>query len=113
MIHKPNPEGQWRVLRLEWQWWRARGKWVWTPIHLRVHASAFIRITWFIAHRELVRTGMYEAIRLVAPDGTVAAEEYATYQSVEKVGGNGGSERRRIRWPKKWKVRGGRREGTP
>jgi hypothetical protein len=56
---------------------------------------------------------MYEAIRLVAPDGTVAAEEYATYQSVEKVGGNGGSERRRIRWPKKWKVRGGRREGTP
>lgn len=104
MIHKP--ASGWRVLVLHYQDWRR--SWVWRSIFLARCTDPYMAIYRYVSMRQMVRQHMWLAMRLIAPDGTVAAEEYATHISRESRRGDR-LVLHKAHWPKAWKVRGGLR----
>ncbi len=119
MQHRPSKNGSWRMLVLENRWWLGagpRGKWVWRqymPGLAREKLPPLYHIIAYLSIRGLVRQGLAHAIRLVTPDGNVAAEEYARFKVFEGYeDGINYQERCPIRWPRVWKVSGRRRCGS-
>jgi hypothetical protein len=114
MIHKPDPNRQWRVRVLHHEWWRSKPRWVWKRymgIGLPNPLPPIFHIITYLSVRGLVRAGLARAVRLIMPGGEVAAEEYATFASTEAVGPYR-RVKRRIGWPKRWRVKGGKRLGA-
>ena len=113
MKHRASNNGCWRVLGLRHQWWM--GSWVWHKSMTKlstIQLPPYFALLAYTSLRKLVRKGLCDAVRLVAPDGTIAAEEYATFRSVEGyANGVNWVEKQPIRWPSKWKVNGKKRLG--
>ena len=110
MRHKPSKVGDWRVVVIDrtpneweprWVWRRAVGVGPIRPLPLLYHFLVFFSM------RDGVRRGSVVAVRLLTPDGTVAAEEYA-----RSIVAGEPLKNYPIRWPKRWRVRGGKRFGS-
>lgn len=91
--HAPSPHG-WRVLVMRRDTFRR--KWIWENAWLIKHSDAYLAIWRYICKRGIVRMGLDYGVRLIAPDGTIAAEEFAKFHRVEGPGGT--LIVRRIRW---------------
>ena len=55
----------------------------WAPSRQASDMSAFSGICTFIVDREMVQRGWIYGARLLAPDNTVAAQEFATFRQYE------------------------------
>ncbi len=105
MIHKPSRDGGWRVLTIQLQrvdddviTSKPKYKWVWKrtstwPFITPLSCENAFRL--YFEQQESVAMGYTMAVRLVAPDGVILAEEYGH----EVVMG-------RIVWPESWRVVG-------
>lgn len=71
-------------------------KWIWQNGWLVKHSDAYIAIVRYFCKLGMVRMGLDYGVRLIAPDGTIAAEEFAKVHRFEGPGNK--LIVRRIRW---------------